>query len=71
MIVTERIELRCLFGCTDNPAVFLIEFEEGGCICFKDRIQALCQQHWQTSEPIKGARVIATYPFTFSRLEKS
>lgn len=64
------LNLKCRFGCTD-PAVVLVEFDDGGCVCWPDTVQALCAQHWQTSEPIKGARAIALLaePPTAVRLE--
>jgi hypothetical protein len=50
----------CRFGC--GPAAFIVEFSDKGCVCFPDKIQALCPQHWQTAEPIGGdARVIAEF----------
>lgn len=65
------LNLKCRFGCTD-PAVVLVEFDDGGCVCWPDKVQALCAQHWQTSEPIKGARAIASLaepPPTARRIE--
>lgn len=36
--------LKCLHGC--NDAILGIYFFEDGCICFKDKIQALCAYHF-------------------------
>jgi hypothetical protein len=58
--VDKLSSLHCRFGCIEPP-VALVEFQEGGCICYPDQIQALCMQHLITTEPMKGARVILTF----------
>ena len=38
------VNLKCLHGC-DDPILGIYYFEDG-CICFKDKIQALCLHHF-------------------------
>jgi hypothetical protein len=36
--------LRCRHGCR-TPATLLVEFDDTGCLCWPDPLQALCHQH--------------------------
>lgn len=69
-MINDLATLKCRFDCADAPVV-LVEFEEGGCICWPDRLQALCRQHLQVAEPIKGCRVVyELYPTVAPHQEK-
>lgn len=51
---------QCRFGC--GPAAIIVEFNgDDGCVCYPDKLQALCPQHWQTCEPKSDCYVVADF----------
>lgn len=59
-LINELSGLKCRFDC-DDPAVAIV-YCETGCVCWPDRLQALCMQHLNTCEPLKGGcRVVYGY----------
>ena len=56
-----EIPRECRFaelGCRSPPTG--LYYFPGGCICFKDPVQALCDQHAYKATPIDGMSKIAT-----------
>lgn len=52
-------DLKCRFGC-DAPPVGVFHLAKG-CVCFPDRIQALCEHHLNKSTDFGGLETIVDF----------